>query len=104
VAPPSFKKKIFGSMNIFPFFQHTNNVYLAQSTHKHSLKTLYPGGIQTGVCCLWRGCDVHCATPPWHAIYLCVCNLDPILRSWVIATSLEKITSQRPVRFDTKFF
>jgi hypothetical protein len=48
-------KNIFGSMNIFPFFQHTNNAYLAQNTIRISmfpLKTLYPGGIQTRVCCL----------------------------------------------------
>jgi hypothetical protein len=29
-----------------------------------SLKTLYTGGIRTRVFWSWRGCDVHCATPP----------------------------------------
>jgi hypothetical protein len=53
---------------ISPF--HTRTMHIKSFyTQQHcyvSLKTLYPGGIRTRVCCLLGRCDVLCGTPPGH--------------------------------------
>jgi hypothetical protein len=101
---------MWGAMILFIFF-NTQTMHNKSKTHSSiamfSLKTLYPGGIRTRVCCLRGFCDAHCTTPPGHdegrsllSLFLYNLSVRPVteIESWFGQLQLESTYSDKNMK------